>query len=147
MRRLVGSLRVTRHRRPVCICTHRTSIKRFWYKFRTRSGIERCLTSARNFQKISKQIGQRCPSGYRPMVYESNCHRWEATWFWWSTYYIYINILLLKTKNIYTKLYISFEQLRIMNMQPTCAIEFFAVLSKCGFLLYHCQSQSQSFLF
>jgi len=27
------------------------------------------------------------------------------------------------------------------------AIEMFAVLSKCGFHLHHCQSQPQSFLF
>ena len=34
-----------------------------------------------------------------------------------------------------------------LNMQPTSASENFAVLSKCGFLLHHCQSQPQSFLF
>jgi len=59
----------------------------------------------------------RCTPGHRPMFYESNCHRWKATWFCRSTYSMYINISLLKTKNISTKQYISFEQLRIINMQ------------------------------
>jgi len=40
----------------------------------------------------------RCPSGLRPMCYESNCHRWEATCFCRRTYCIYIDISLLKTK-------------------------------------------------
>jgi len=69
--------------------------------------------------KTFKQIGrcpsvhQTMPSGLLLMFYESNCHRWEATCFCRSTYCIYIDISLLKTKNINTKLYISFEQLRI----------------------------------
>jgi len=46
-----------------------------------RPGIERCLTSARNFQKSLNKSADarpgtgRCPSGHRPMFYESNCHR------------------------------------------------------------------------
>ena len=52
----------------------------------------------------------------------------------------------MKTKNIYTNLYIFFEQLRIINMQPTSAIEFFAVLSKCGFLLHHSQESASIIL-
>jgi len=60
---------------------------------------------------------------------------------------LHINISLLKTTNVNTKLYISFEQLGMINMQPTRAIEIFDVLSKCGFLLHHYQSQPQSFLF
>jgi len=31
----------------------------------------------------------RCPSGHRPMFYESNCHRWEAMCFCKSTYCIW----------------------------------------------------------
>jgi len=38
---------------------------------------------------------------------------------------------LLKTQNINTKMYVSLEQLRMINMQRTSAIEMFAVLSKC----------------
>jgi len=79
------------------------------------------------------------------MVYESNCHRWEATCFCRSTYCIYRDISLLKTKNINTKIYISLEQLRMINMQRTSAIGSFVVLSKCGFHYHHCQSQPQSF--
>ena len=42
----------------------------------------------------------------------------------------------------------SFEQLRMINMQPESAIEIFAVLSKCGGLFLHdCQSEPQIFLF
>jgi len=60
-----------------------------------------------------------------------------------STYCIYIDISLLKTKNINTKIYISLEQLRMNKMQQTSTIQI--VLSKCGFHLHHCQSQLQSF--
>ena len=44
-------------------------------------GIVRCMTSARNFQKSLNKSADarpgtgRCPSGHRPMFYESNCHR------------------------------------------------------------------------
>jgi len=34
----------------------------------------------------------------------------------------------------------------MINLQPTSAIEIFAVLSKCGFHHHHCQSQPQSFV-
>ena len=64
-----------------------------------------------------------------------------------SIYCIYIDISLQKTKNINTNIYISLEQLRIINMQWTSAIEMFEVLSKCGFHQHHCQSQPQSFYF
>jgi len=196
VRRLAGSLRVKWHRpvpgrRPVSVCTHRTGTGGFWFQIwivrfqrrpsghRTVPDIVRCLTSNRNFQKSSNQLADarpgtgRCPSGHRPMFYESNCHRWEATCFCRSTYFqfsvffisslniytlfhkyrIYVNvrstyfinidISLLKTKNIYILL----AQLRMINMQRTSAIEIFAVLSKCGFYLHHCFSQPQSFLF
>jgi len=52
-----------------------------------RPGIVRCLTSARNFKKSLNKSADarpdtgRCPSGHRPMFYESNCHRWETTCF------------------------------------------------------------------
>jgi len=79
------------------------------------------------------------------MFYESNWHRWEATCICISMYCIYIDISLLETKNINTKLYILLDQLRRNNTQWTSAIKKFAVLSNCGFHLHHCQSQ-QSFL-
>ena len=60
---------------------------------------------------------------------------------------IYINISLLKTKNINTKMCMSLEQLRMINIQQTSAISMFAVLSKCGFHHHYCQSQPQSFFF
>ena len=40
---------------------------------------------SKELSKISIQIGW-CPSGHRPMFYESNCHRWEATGIYRSTY-------------------------------------------------------------
>jgi len=113
-----------------------------------RPDIVRCLTSAKTSLNKSADarpgIG-RCPSGYLPMCYESNCHKWEATCFCRCTYCIKIDISLLKTKNINTKIYISLEQLRMINMQRTSAIEIFADLSKCGFHHHQCQSQPQSF--
>ena len=103
-------------------------------------GIVRCLSSARNFNKslnksADARLGTgRCPSGHRSMFYESNCHRWEETCFCRSTYCIYIDISLLKTKNIYEKTFISLEQVMIIYMKRTSAIEFFTVLSKCVFI-------------
>jgi len=50
-----------------------------------RPGIVRCLTSAWNFKKYLNKSADarpgtgRCPFGHRPMFYESNCHRREAT--------------------------------------------------------------------
>jgi len=64
------------------------------------------------------------------MFYESNCHRWEVTCFCRSTYCIYIYNSLLKIKNKNTNIYIYFEQLRMINIQQTSAIEVFAVLIK-----------------
>jgi len=46
---------------------------------------------------------------------------------------IYIDISLLKTKNINTKIYISLEQLRMINMQRTSAIEYFCSLEQVCF--------------
>ena len=65
------------------------------------------------------KIRKQCLSGYRPMFYESNCHWWEATCICRSTYSIYIDILLMKTKSTYinTKIYISLELQRMNNMQ------------------------------
>jgi len=80
------------------------------------------------------------------MFYESNCHPWKATCFCWSTYCIYIDILLLKTKYVNRKIYISLEQLKMINMQRKSAIESYAFLSKYGFHHHHCQSKSQYFL-
>ena len=58
-----------------------------------------------------------------------------------STYCIYLDISLLKTKNIYETIYISLEQLRMIYMKRTSAIILLAVLSKCSFHHNHCQSQ------
>jgi len=161
-------------RRPAGVCTHRTGTGRFLFtKFIVR--FQQCPTGHRTVPgRTSYDVWQaprtlkniltnrpmnvrapddvrpgtgRCPSGHRPMFYESNCHRWEATCFCKSTYCIYIDKSLLKTKIKNTKIYISLEQLRMINMQWTSAIDFFTVLSKCGFYHHHCQSQPQSFLF
>jgi len=159
---------------PAGVCTHRTGTGRFLYKeiivrfqwcptgHRTVPGrtsydvwqaprtFKNLLTNrpmpVRAPDDVRPGTG-RCPSGHRPMFYESNCHQWEATCFCRCTYCIYIDISLLKTKNIITKICISFEQLRMINMQRTSAIEIFAFLSKCGFHHHQCQSQPQSFLF
>jgi len=74
----------------------------------SRPDIVRCLTRAKNIKKSLNKSADarpgtgRSPSGHRPMFYETNCHRWEATCFC-SIYCIYIDISLLKTKNINTK--------------------------------------------
>jgi len=125
-----------------------------WKCCGARSGIVRCLKSPRNFQKLLNKSADarpgtgRCPSGHRPMFYESNCHRWEATWFCRSTYCIYIDILLLKTKKHKYK-YIF--RLSSWGWWLTCneqvLLNIFAVLSKCVFHHHHCHSQPQSFLF
>jgi len=64
------------------------------------------------------------------MFYESKCHRWEATGFCRSTYDIFIDISLMKTKNKNQKIFfLYFKQLRKINMQPSsffwnlCSIE------------------------
>jgi len=62
-------------------------------------------------------------------IFETNCHRWEATGICKSTYCIYINISLPKTKTINTKTDLSLEQLRMNNMQRTSAIELFFLQS------------------
>jgi len=54
---------------------------------------------SKKLSKISIQIG-RCPSGHRSVFYESNCHRWEATCICRSSYWICIDISLVKTKNL-----------------------------------------------
>jgi len=111
---------------------------RYYLKFHS-SGIARCLTSARNIKKsLNKSADARLGTGRRFM----SPTEWEAMCFC-----IYIDISLLKTKNVNTKIYSSPEQLRMINMQRTSAIAIFAVMSKCGFHLHHCQSQPQSFLF
>jgi len=158
--------------RPVGVCTHRTGTGRFLYKKLSydfngaRPGTVRCpaghrtMSDKRYDQHLLKNWPMpvrapddarpgtgRCSSGHRPMFYESNCHRWEATCFCRCTYCIYIDISLLKTKNINTKIYISLEQLKMINMQRTNTIEFFAALSKCSFHHHQCQSQPQFFLY
>jgi len=130
------------------IFTHRTGTGRFLFniyivrfQFRLRCPAwHRTMSDKRQeISKIALQI-ERCPSGTRPMFYESNFHRWEATCFCRRTYCIYIDIVLLKTKKHKYK--------NIFRLSSrTSAIEiFFAVLSKCVFH-HHCQRQPQSFLF
>jgi len=77
-----------------------------------RPGIVRYLKSTRNLKMSLNKSSyahpgtRQCPSGYWPMFYELNCHLWEATCICRSThciYCIYIDISLLKTKNINTK--------------------------------------------
>jgi len=46
---------------------------------------------------------------------------------------MYIDILLLKTKKHNTQIYISLEQLRMINMQRTSAIEYFCSLEQVCF--------------
>ena len=66
-------------------------------------GIVRCLVGHRTMSDSDDKRHEHCPSGHRPMLYESNCHRWEAKCICRSTYYIYIDLSLLKTKTINTK--------------------------------------------
>jgi len=61
--------------------------------------------------------------------------------------HLHRNITSIDQKQTYTKIYISLEQLKVINMQRTSAIEIFAVLIKCGFHHHQCQSQPQPFLF
>jgi len=110
-----------------------------------RPGIVRCPVGHRTMSDSDDKRHELCLSGHRPMLYESR-HRWEATCIRRRTYCIYIDISLLMIKTSNTKVYISFEQLRMNNMQRTSAFKMFAVLSKCGFHLHHCQSQPHSFL-
>ena len=71
----------TVHRRlPASDCTHRTGTGRFLFNIyivrflRRPSGHRTMSDKHQELSKIAKQIG-RCPSGHRPMFYESNCHR------------------------------------------------------------------------
>ena len=69
------------------VCKHRTGTGRFLFKHLSydsngaRLDIVRCLTSAKNIKKSLNKSADarpgtgRCPSGHRPMFYESNCHR------------------------------------------------------------------------
>ena len=47
--------------------------------------------------------------------------------------------LFKRPKNINTKKYVSLAQLGMNNLQRTRAIEYFAILCKCGFHLNRCQ--------
>jgi len=53
----------------------------------TAAGHRTMCEKSKELSKISIKIG-RCPSGHRPMFYESNCHRWEAAYICRSTYWI-----------------------------------------------------------
>jgi len=106
--------------------------------------------------KISKQI-DRCPLGHRTMPVRAPA---DVLWvelppmrsdvFFAEVHIAFTYFTSEVQKHKYVQNYIiysiSFKQLRRINMQPKSAFEIFAVLSKCGFLLYHCQSQPQSFL-
>jgi len=69
---------------------------------------------SKELSKISIRIG-RCPLGHRPMFYESNCHRWEATCICRSTYWICIDISLVKTKILNSIKYVSLEERHATN--------------------------------
>jgi len=124
---------------------HRTIL--VWISNRTIStavGQRTMCEKSKELSKISIQIG-RCPSGHRPMFYESNCHRWEATCI--CTYWICIDSSLVKTKNLNSIIYVSLEELRMSNMHRKSAIEMFAIFCKCCFHIHHCQGQHQCFSF
>ena len=72
----------------------------------TAAGHRTMCENSKELSKISIRI-DRCPSGHRPMFYESNCHRWEATCICRSTYWICIDISLVKTKNLNSIIYVS----------------------------------------
>jgi len=113
-------------RRPAGVYIHLTGTGRFLLGivrtdvWKAPGAFEKLITKSAD----ARQGHGRCPTGHRPMFYESNCHRWEATCICRSTYRIYIDISLLKTKNINTKIYISFEQLSKNCIQQTRAIDF-----------------------
>ena len=73
----------------------------------TAAGHRTMCENSKELSKISIRIG-RCPSGHRPMFYESNCHRWEATCICRSTYWICIDISVVKTKNLNSSIIICF---------------------------------------
>jgi len=93
-------------RRPTGVCTHWTGTGRFLFKnFIVR--FQRCPTGRTSYDVwqaprtlknllINRPMPVRAPAD---VFYESNCHRWEATWFCRRTYCIYIYIYsLLETK-------------------------------------------------
>ena len=144
-------------RRPYGVCTHRTGTGRFLFKIyivrfqRCPAGHRTMSDKRRELLKISLQI-DRCPSGHRTMPVRAPANvLWVKLPPVRSDMFLQKNILHLHRyftfKDINTKKYILLEQLRVINMQRTSAIDFFAVLSKCVFLYHHCQSQPQSFLF
>ena len=97
-----------------------------------RPDIVRCLTSAKNIEKsLNKSADARPGTGRSFMSRTATGEKRRV--FCRCTYCIYIDISLLKIKNINTNIYISLQQLRMINMQQTSTIEIFAVLSKCGF--------------
>ena len=122
---------------------HRTIFGNLNRTISTAAG-HRTMWESKELSKISLQIG-RCPSGHRPMFYESNCHQWEATCICRSTYRICIDMTLVKIKNLNSIIYVSLEELRMNNMQRKSAIQMFAILSKSCFHIHHCQSQHQCF--
>jgi len=174
VRRFAGSMRVKSHRmytvrwldgaRPAC--SHiGWEHNDFCLKFKLydinsdRPGTVRCPAGHRTMSEknrnIRKSLNQRadarpgtgqCLSGHRLMFYESNCRRWEATCIYRGTYCIYIDISLLKTKYKNTKNIYCLSSLGQIACNEHCAIYIFAVLSKCVFHLYHCQSQPYFFL-
>jgi len=123
---------------------HRTIFGNLNRTISTAAGHRTMCEKSKELSKISLQIG-RCPSGHRPMFYESNCHQWEATCICRSTYWICIDMSLVKIKNLNSIIYVSLEELRMNNMQRKSAIQMFAILSKSCFHIHHCQSQHQCF--
>jgi len=117
-------------------------LKLKWYNSNgDHPGTVQCLTYARGFKKMSKQIS-RCPSGHWMMLVRTPA---DVFWvelppvrinmFYKNTYGIYIDISLLKTKNINTKINIWHKQLMVINMQRPSAIGTFCSLEKVRFFI------------
>jgi len=110
-----------------------------------RTGIVRCLTSAGNFQtSLNESADARPDTGICFMSRTATVEKRRV----FQKYILHLHrYFISKDQKHQHKLYILLEQLRMINMQRTIAIEIFAVLSKCGFHHNHCQSQPHSVLF
>jgi len=107
-----------------------------------------------NLSKILNQIG-RCPSGHRTMPARAPADVFSVELppvrsdVFLQKYILHLHrYFSSKDQNINTKYIFRLSSWGWLTCnQQDSAIEFFAVLSKCGFHHYHCQGQPQSFLF
>jgi len=148
-------------RRPAGVCIHQTGTGRFLFKMYILR-FQRCPSGHRTVPGWASYDAWQAPGTFiniltnRPMpvrapvdAHLGTCRCFMSRTatgekrhdFCRSTYCIYLDISLLKTKNIYETIYISLEQLRMIYMKRTSAIILLAVLSKCSFHHNHCQSQ------